>query len=272
MPRRVLKVSRYAAGKLAAMNRARVARKKKPAKSLITTVKRIIMGQAETKYAADNHDRNGAADLANVWTLQDIGAGAAKFLPMIPRIEQGTDENNRVGDTINPVGRLCTTLQFAYKADDLSGSAIKVEIWYGTTKARKSWEDNPLTADTFLDNGDGTNSSPSLSREGTLLPTDKRMVSFRKKTFILCKSDGNTGGVGDGLNSANGGKFYRAVRLYHSPPKKLKYTKGDDEYPSNYAPGYFINYTYVNGEATSQAEIDSKINISSRTHIHFKDM
>lgn len=273
MPRRVLKVSRNAAAQLAMMNRPRVQRKRKPAKSLITTIKRIINGQAETKYVADNHDRNSNRDLANVWTLNDLGAGALRFLPMVPRVTQGTDENERVGDSISPVGKVMTNLMFSYTGDDVSGSAIKVEIWYGTTKSRKSWDQNPLGTTAFLDNGDGTNSPPGQSREQTLLPTDKRLVSFRKKTFILSKANGITGGDnGDGNFSANGGKFYRSVRLYHSPPKKLKYGDGGDEYPTNYAPGYFINYSYVNGEIPANSVLlDSRINISSRTHMHFKD-
>lgn len=270
MPR-VFKISSSALE--ASGKRIRVARKKKPAKSLITTVKRIIMGQSETKYSADNYDKNGLADLPAVWTLNNVGAGVLKFLPMVPRVNQGTDENERVGDSISPVGRVATTLMFAYDHTDLSGSAIKVEIWYGTTKARKSWAQNPLVSSAFLDNGDGTNSAPGQNREGTLLPTDKRLVTFRKKTFILSKAYGTSGGDGGTSNaSANGGKFFRAVKLYHNPPKKLKYGDATDVYPTNYAPGYFINLSYVNGELpASQAVLDSKINITSRTHMHYKD-
>jgi len=274
MPRRVLKVARNLVVTTRSGAYAKMQRKKKPAKSLITTIKRISNGQAETKYVADNYDRNAANDLPDVWTLNDLGLGAARMLPMIPRVSQGTDENERVGDSINPVGRLMTNLMFSYTGDDVSGSAIKVEIWYGTTKARKSWDQNILTTDSFLDNGDGTNSPPGQNREQTLLPTDKRIVSFRKKTFILSKANGVTGGDnGDGNFSANGGKFYRSVRLYHKPPKKLKYGDATDEYPTNYAPGYFINYSYVNGKIPATSEfLDSRINISSRSHMHFKDL
>lgn len=277
MPRRVLKVSakQFELARKG-LHRTRVPRKRKAPKSLITTIKRIVRGQAETKYVADNYDRNSVQDLPSVWRLVDLGPGATKFLPMILRVNQGTDENERVGDQISPTGSLCTTLQFAYIPEDLSGQQVKVEIWYGTTKARKSWAQNPLSDNAFLDNGDGTNSAPGPNRETTLLPTDKRMVTFRKKTFILSKGYGTTGGpVGDGNFAANGGKSFRSVRLYHKPPKKLKYVKSDDEYPSNYAPGYYINLSYVNGHVNTgggEPAIEQLVNVSSRTHMHFKDM
>lgn len=254
--------------------RLRVQRKKRAPRALTTMIKRIVKGQAETKYSADNHDRNSNRDLPSVWTLNDLGAGALRFLPMIPRVQQGTDENERVGDQISPVGSCVTTLQFAYVPEDVSGHAVKVEIWYGTTKARKSWAQNPLSDTAFLDNGDGTNSAPGQNRETTMLPTDKRMVTFKKKTFILSKSTGTTGGMeGTGNASANGGKLYRSIKLYCKSPKKLRYVKADDEYPSNFAPGYFINYSFVNGEVPrTSTGLDGLINVTSRTHLHFKDM
>lgn len=274
---RVFKLSRnYLAGlkREARSTRPRVPRKKKAPRALTTMIKRIVRGQAETKYVADNFDRNMNQALPSVWTLNDLGAGALRFLPMIPRTQQGTDENERVGDQISPVGPCVTTLQFAYVPEDVSGHAVKVEVWYGTTKARKSWAQNPLSDTAFLDNGDGTNSAPGQNRETTMLPTDKRMVSFKKKTFILSKTTGSTGGMeGTGNFSANGGKLYRSIKLYCKPPKKLRYIKGDDEYPSNFAPGYFINYSFVNGDIPpTSVGLDGLINVTSRTHLHFKDM
>lgn len=244
-------------------------------RSVATAIKQIVRGQAETKYVADNYDSNGARDLPTVWTVNDLGAGVLKFLPMIPRVQQGTDTNERVGDSINPSGSLKTTLNFAFNDADVSGHQIKVEVWYGTTKARKSWEgQNPLTTANFLDVGDGTNTSPGTVRERTLYPTDKKIVTFKKRTFILSKTLGTTGGdEGEGNFAANAGKSFRALTLYHKPPKKLKYVDSGDDYPSNYAPGYFINLSYANGvQPANQVTLDKLVNVSSRTHMWFKDM
>lgn len=244
-------------------------------RSMALAVKRIVRGQAETKYVADNYDKNQVHDLPTVWTINDLGAGVLRFLPMIPRVQQGTDTNERVGDSVSPSGSLKTTLNFAYNDTDVSGHQIKVEVWYGTCKSRKSWEgQNPLSTANFLDVGDGTNTSPGTVRERTLYPTDKKLVTFKKRTFILSKTAQTTGGDnGDGNFAANAGKSFRAITLYHKPPKKLKYVDGGDEYPSNYAPGYFINLSYANGsQPLNQVTLDKLVNVSSRTHMWFKDM
>lgn len=244
-------------------------------KTITNMIKRVAGRMAETKYVADNYDKNGVQNLPAVWNLTNLGAGVLKFLPMIPRVAQGAGENQRVGDQITTSGNVATTLNFAYNDADLSGHQIKVEIYYGTTKERKSWHvQNPLVNATFLDNGDGTNVAPSFARQTTMLPTDKRVVSFKKKVIILSKSSGTTGGPNGTSNfSANAGRSFKSVKLVHRPPKKLKYGAGANEYPTNYAPGYFINLSYCDGVLpANQAEIDSLVNITSRTHLHFKDM
>lgn len=269
------KVFRVTAATAQAMGIPRRRQMRSAPKRLNALIRRVAGRQAETKYVADNYDKNGVLDLPAVWTLTNIGAGALKFLPMIPRIEQGTDENERIGDQVSPVGNCVTTLDFAYNDTDVSGHQIKVEIWYGTTKERKSWANiNPLATDQFLDNGDGTNSSPGVSRELTMLPTDKRLVSFKKRTFILSKTQGTTGGDnGTGNFSANAGPSFKSVKLTCKAPKKLKYRDAAAVYPTNFAPGYFINLSYCDGAIPVPTEvIDRLVNITSRTHLHFKDM
>lgn len=245
-------------------------------KRIADIARRAVRRMAETKYVSDNYDKNGVQDLPAVWNLTNLGAGVNKFLPMIPRTTQGVDEHQRVGDVILPVGKLCTTLEFSYNDQDLSGHQIKVEIWYGTTKGRKSWQDqNPLNTAAFLDDGQGGNKAPTFARQTTQLPTDKRLVSFKKVTFILSKTSGTIGGPGGTANyAANGGRSYHNIKLYSAPPKKLKYVAADQVFPTNFAPGYFINLSYVDGLVPpgGSPEIDSLVNITSRTHMHFQDV
>ena len=244
-------------------------------KKVAAIARRAIRRTAETKYVTDNYDRNALATLPAVWNLTNVGAGALKFLPMIARTTQGTDAFQRIGDTIVPVGNCVTQLEFSYNDSDISGHQIKVEIYYGTTKERKSWSaQNPLVSAAFLDDGQGGNIAPSFARQTTQYPMDKRLVSFKKRVFILSKTSGTIGGPNGSSNySANGGRSYHNIKLVHKPPKVLKYSVAASEYPTNYAPGFFINLSYVDGVLpANQAEIDSLVNITSRTHLHFQDV
>jgi len=275
VPGRRRTVFKVAKAEMPGLRRAGVRTGWRSKAKLTSLVKKLVRGQAETKYVADNYDRNGVQDLATVWKLTNLGAGAAKFLPMLPRVAQGTDENERIGNQLSPVGKLKTTLNFAYDDTDVSGHQIKVEIYYGVTKDRRDWgAGNALLSNAFLDNGDGTNAAPTFQRESTMKPLDARLVTFRKKTIILSKSQGTTGGAnGTANHAANAGRSYKSVVLYHSPPKSLKYGAAADTFPSNYAPGYYINLSYCDGVLpANQAEIDSLVNITSRTHMSFKDM
>lgn len=276
VPGRKRTIFKVAKSEMAGLRRSGVRTGWRRKSRLSALVKKLVRGQAETKYVADNWDKNNAAALPAVWKLTNLQPGAGKFLPMIPRVYQGTDEMNRIGDQITPVGKLRTTLNLAYDDSDLSGHQIKVEIYYGTTKERHSWgAGNPLVSPQFLDNGDGTNVPPGQSRESTMKPIDKRLVTFRKKTIILSKSSGTTGGFGGTSNfSANSGRSYKQVTLTLPCPKKLTYATAGYEYPTNFAPGYFINLSFCDGYLATGTDpsIDSLVNITSRTHMSFKDM
>lgn len=248
---------------------------KMSAKRVAQIARKAVRRYAETKYVSDNFDKNANAVLPAVWNLTNVGANVLKFLPMLPRTTQGVDEYQRIGDTIIPVGQVCTTLEFSYNDSDISGHQIKVEIYYGTTKGRRSWADqNPLSTAAFLDDGQGGNVAPSAARQTTQLPMDKRLVSFKKRVFILSKTSGTIGGPNGTSNySANGGRSYFNIKLYSKPPTKLKYLDSIASYPTNFAPGYFINLSYVDGVVpVNQQEIDSLVNITSRTHLHFQDV
>lgn len=277
-PNPMVRAAQAARRKASGKKKARAAGYRRSGKAGMSNLKRMIQSvvksDQETKYVSDNFDKNSNRGLDPVWDLNSIGAGVLKFLPMIPRLEQGTDSYQRIGDVVQPVGKIATTLQFSYSDTDISGHQIKVEIYYGTSKSRKDWgTQNPLPTDNFLDQGNGTNTNPSTARQSTILPTDKRIVSFRKKVFILSKAFGTTGGDnGTGNDAANGGKSYRTLKLLHTPPKKLKYGVANDRYPENYAPGYYINLSYVDGvQPVTTAAIQSLVKITSRTHMHFKD-
>lgn len=247
----------------------------KSKKRLNSLVKKIVRGQAETKYVADAYDKNGVAALPAVWNLTALGIGAARFLPMIPRTTQGVDDNNRLGDTISPSGKIKTTLNFAINDDVQVSQQILVTIYYGVTKDRKSWDNqNPLSTAQFLDEGDGTNTSPTFNRQTAMLPVQRDLVSFKKIQFVLSKAVGTTGGdAGTGNAAANAGRSFRAITLTHTPPKKLKYSVQNDTYPSNYAPGFFIQLCYADGALPADAaHLDGIVNVTARTHMWFKDM
>lgn len=247
----------------------------KSKKRLTTLVKKVVRGQAETKYVADQFDKNSNAALANVFQLTALGVGALRFVPMIPRCVQGVDDNNRIGDVISPSGKVKTTLHFAINDDVVTSHQILVTVYYGVTKDRKSWDNiNPLSTAQFLDNGDGTNSSPNISRITAMSPVQRDLVSFKKIQFVLSKATGSTGGdAGGGNAAANAGKSFRTITLTHSPPKKLKYSVQNDVYPVNYAPGFFIQLCYADGAVPeSEARINGLVNISCRQHMWFKDM
>lgn len=255
-------------------------------------IKRMIAGTEETKYVA-NRPKNGVGDqLDNAWRINANATDDGDFYPALPVTETGDDDHQRTGSQIQPTG-LRVKLNF-YFNQDLSGNQIVgtppgqfiVTIFYGTSKAKKTWEnETPIASPAYLlDNGDGTTSAYA----GNLLqlnhPINKKSYTAKRMTFKLGKAAGVLSGeAAQGLNqdlvnggfSTSGGQSFKSVTLRFKPPKNLHYEDKDAEFPNNYAPWFVAVATPVNRLATPYTnENDASkppITVTSECQMWYKD-
>ena len=172
--------------------------------------------------------------------------------------------------------KLYTDLTVGYQATDISCNEVIVTIYYGTTRAGKTWQaSTPIqSAGDLLDNGDGTTSSFSGIKSDLLYPINKAMNNARQITFRLGKSEGllnPSGALLQGAYATSNGGSFKKLRLNFKPPKSLVYDQTTYVWPSNYAPWYAISFTRVDDIQTSSIDV-GRINVSSLNHMYFKDV
>lgn len=257
--------------------RPRNARRGAGRPTLARLVAKVLKGQSETKYVSNALADNTTPLTAN-WYAPINLAAITGFKPALPTVTQGVGDFQRVGNKIMPT-KLYTDLCVGYTALDVSCNEVIVTIYYGTTKAGKTWQGgNPVqSVNDLLDNGDGTTGAFTGLKADLLYPINKAAMNAKRITFRLGKTSGvlNDNGAAAVANGAyatsNGGSF-KTVRLNFKPPKALYYDQSAYVWPSNYAPWYAVSFTRVDDFATNNPLDAKRISVSSLNHMYFKDV
>jgi len=244
--------------------------------TLAQLVAKVMKGNSETKYVSNALADSTNALTANWYAPQNLTT-LPSFKPALPVVSQGVGDYQRIGNKIMPV-KLFTDLCVGYSATDVSCNEVIVTIYYGTTKAGKTWQTaNPVQSpNDLLDNGDGTTGPFTGLKADLLYPINKAAMNAKRITFRLGKSEGvlNDNGAAALLNGAyatSGGGSFKTVRLNFKPPKALVYDQSTYQWPSNYAPWYAVSFTRVDTFATGPEDA-ARINVSSLNHMYFKDV
>jgi len=178
--------------------------RKRPAarKPLVTTVTRVVKAvnrrQLETKYVA----RNGTDNQA----VSATAATPAQFVPITTLVTQGTDDHQRIGDSIRPI--VCKAhFTFYFGTSSQNNEDLLVNFWIVRSRSAKGPQQvASLTGGNFLKLGTGNNVdpvNPSQPSQLTLvsqypLNTDAYIPLMHKK-FRMRRGIGNSAGV----NTAN---------------------------------------------------------------------
>lgn len=167
-------------------------------KPLVRTITKVVKAverrSQETKYVAINRTDNSA-----------VGATAstpANFIPLTCLMTQGTNDNQRIGDSIRPI--VCKAhFTFYFDTTTTNNADLLVNFWVVKSKSAKGpAQINSLTGGNFLKLGTGLNVdpiNPSQPSQLTLvshypLNTDA-YIPLMHKVFRMRKGQGNSSGV-----------------------------------------------------------------------------
>lgn len=299
--------SKYAAKLLARARRPRraVAKLSKPMKA---AVKKIVRGNEETKYHAEQLLMKNTLDwgIHTPWSPSSVG----DTMPLVPRIAQGDGNFQRIGSRVRPTKcRVDIEAAIAEAAIGLpqvntATEDIFLVMYILRPKTSKNFEQFTNLAvpasgaytDELLDNGDGTSKAfgnPITIGGSTFvytnasdlqLPVNREYFTLVKQKVVrLVKNTGSTNG--DGTNYPNvtrGGSSWRGSFTYKLP--SLKYD--DDPKSASLNGGYPTNANmvlcvgaalasgldsiqYVGGEASSI--LPNPVILNVRTHYWYKD-
>lgn len=290
---------------------AQVRRRRKLTKTVTKEVKRIARSTQETKYYAEQLLQKQSLDWA-IHTYYDPSNGqqGGDILPLVPRIRMGEGTFQRDGGKVTPtkcrVDIEVALAETEYGLPPLASTNpysndIFVVMYIVRPKGFKNFEEfatsKAVTAQDFLDNGDGTSKgfgqlaalSPSgqgwyTNASDLQRPIDKDYFTLVKKKVVrLTKNVGLSSMDGNDVHAPNLGKsswrgsmsFKLPTLRYDDAVTNAQYTGG---YPTNSCMALMIGSCLTNGcdslgytEGAASAVLDNPIRVNVRTHYWYKD-
>lgn len=218
---------------------------------------------------------NGASTLSSFGGFSSAITGVGEIYAAIPRVSQGTDDHNRIGNQISPMS---CTIKFDIACKTYNDNAARdrtVHIFLLTAKSVKSLDNYtsiPIT--TLLDKGDGT----SVSFDGTQ-PTAQYPVNTKEFTVLKHKAVRMVQGYGiaNSLTAPNVGTTDGVITPSHQYarysmrvkiPKTFKYERASQQYPTNSAPFVVIGFTHNNSNTTAPTDF---VQVLAQTQMRYKD-
>lgn len=250
---------------------------------LSSMVRSIVQRSQETKYVANAYTPSDSVNpLPSIWYTKPNIPLVGDCFPAIPQMTQGPDDFQRIGNTVRPTS-LAVSLKIGFNALDLSANELIGVIYYGTAKGLRTWDGgNTIPTVRFLDNGDGTNVAWGGVRNTLTCPIDSRILTAKRITFKLSKTQGlqngdvNPAGAQGGFATSYGSS-QKNFLLKYKVPSVLTYQDKNDIYPQNFAPFYAIGFCHSDGSPFVAADVPSEdrstglVNVNAKCHLHYKD-
>jgi len=244
------------AANIAAMKAAMAPKRKaRVSKARLTkAVKAVVQSQLETKNVSkivENLVTHNSTILTSDWVYP------------LPPINQGTAENERIGDRVRPKA-LIVKCHVSFGATTGGFPTIKCSLF--TLKHKKYTSQSTLAANISTDgvlmlmDGDGN----TAGYDGTLRASQYKVntdlwTQISRKDFTLSKD----------AAAPTQGSCFREFTIRIPCPKTLVYTLDTDLLPQNFCPAMALGYTYVSG--ASPDTVNTPVVVFSQAFFTYTD-
>lgn len=247
-------------------------------KTLKQAIQKVIRGDSETKYRAEPLRNLSTGNTLATYTAFSSGiTGVAEIYAALPRVSQGVDEHERIGDVISPTS--CTVhldiTSPSFGQNDAKDKTVHVFLLQCTSvKDLNNYSAVPMTS--LLDNGNGGNVGFDGTSQHAMYPINRKNFTVLKhKKFRLVKGFGKPNGssatdpAGLTDSTISPAASYRHIAMRVKLPKKLKYSAHGSTYPANAAPFVVIGWT--NNWAVDAASNVIDLQVIGRVEMRYKD-
>lgn len=217
--------------------------------SLTGLIRRVVKGQAETKMAMmyNTSDTPGNAPpgsyAASGWSLKDqrITANNTDIKRLIPYVVQGTSDNQRIGEKINPKSLIVRgAVAVNIVQQELVPNNLYCVIYVLQHVVFKSYQ-SLITGNNFaqlLNTGENTTVAFEGKQTQKDLPVDKSYYRLLKKKIIPLRHAGinnTTGSNSYAVSIANSHKYHSnfTINLSKQLPKVFKYPEQDNAFSND---------------------------------------
>ena len=248
----------------------------KPTKALTQVVNKIIRGKEETKFAIDYPFNTGTAtNLQLAIPFTSAITSTSELYNLLPRIIQGVDDNQRIGNIIMPSSLSVWTNVFIPVVGSNTSQNVVVDLYYLTCKSIKdnSYSGNVPTG-TMLNQGNGTNVNYDGTMQRAYFPVNTSDFTVLKhKRLKLQKGGGdpNSAISSTGLPPTDAMQYYYATYKTKIPvPKKLSYETSTTLTPTNYYPFLCLGFHSEDGNGDT-ASINGRVFVRAQSQLYYKD-
>jgi len=241
-------------------------------------VKSVLLRAEETKYRAEDLVIPGSI-LPSLGTFQQFSSGitgTGELYACIPRITQGTNDFNRIGNRISPVSCHVDAILNCTTSNNNQSVDVFAHVFVLEATAVKSLDNLsavPITQ--LLEDGAGGYIAADGTTNMTQYPVNRTAFKvLHHRRMRLYKPFGqqnnraapSAGGTDGTIAACTGNK---RIRLKIPLPKELRYDVAAQDYPVNTAPFFCVAWEY-NDQSGDSAPITS-IYVQARTHLRYKD-
>jgi len=263
----------YAAKKRVA-NRARMAR---PSRDLVQEIKKVVAGTQETKFIVDYpFNTQTSSDLYAAVNFSSGITSTNELYNLIPRINVGSDDHQRIGNRIQPVSLYNTTTVFLPYSEARTAMSVFVDVYYLTSKTVKT--DNIMAnipTDFLLNAGDGTNVPYDGTAQTADFPINKAaftLIKHKRVKLQLSAGDPNSVLVGSFVNPGivTTCGYTARWKLKIPTPSVLTYMNENVNYPTNSLPFMCLGFHAIDANGDT-APITPRIFCRSQSQMYYKD-
>lgn len=248
--------------------RGRYSRKPRNLKS---EIKKIVNGTQETKLVISSpRNFNSATNLEQFTNFTSAITSTNEVYGLIPPVIQGSDDHQRVGNTIQPV-----SLNTMVNVTLVNGSAsVYADIFFCTAKAVKSYGLTPdVPTGQLFNDGQGANVAYDGTSFTAMLPINKSEFTILHKRRIKLQSalgDPNTALSGGGGASTSVFPYSASFSVKIPLPSKLVFEDNTKDYPSNSFPFMMVGFCGTDQHGNT-SPTSARIQVQAQSHLYYKD-
>ena len=242
-----------------------------PTKALTAAVQKIVGKTQETKLIIAS-PTSASSTLDTFIGFNGPIASVNEIYDLIPAINQGTGDHNRVGNVIQPTSLTVRGI-CSLQSNSSTSQRCVVDIYVLTSKMIKSqFNRSSILINRLLNLGNGNNTDYNGTTLRAMLPINtSEFTVLRHKRIVLSKNENSPNSYADSGTAAVAASSYAKPFAFKvTMPKKLTYQTDAITVPSNYYPFMVIGWNYGDNNGGSFGTAAGMF-VQAQSHLYFKD-
>lgn len=247
---------------------------KKTTKTIAKVVKKVINSNEETKFVLTAlANLQAGTNLGNFTGFTSAITSTNEAFICLPQVAQGDDDNQRVGNVIQPkscIVRGTVTL----RGTNQDSESVYADLYFMTSKNVKDQVNGatlPITEMLNLGNGfNGDYDGLSYTAQFPINKSDFNLIKHIRVLLQKAAGDPNTALSGGTTIATDTFSYSRTFNVKIPCPAKLTYKDSTTVYPNNYYP-FLVAGFHGSDQQGNVVPVNPRILIQAQAQLYYKD-